>query len=193
MASFLKHRGVDVRIYDCFVEGGSFLEEELRGGPRSAGGIVKRWTRHIEAGSLQATDVVHRRQLGGARARPPASPADVVGITNLFRENTEETVQAAELARRVLPDATIIIGGPNASALPDYMLGRSRAIDMKVLYVVCAHGDLVELEVPIAARQRLARVPGDGLRGTVAKETRVKGGQVAQHALGADAPRGRCP
>ena len=55
---------------------------------------------------------------------------DIVGLTNLFRENTSETIQAADLIRAVLPNAIIVVGGPNASALPDHMLDESNAVDI---------------------------------------------------------------
>jgi tRNA A37 methylthiotransferase MiaB len=134
LGSFLRQRGVDVRIYDCFVEGESFEGDELRRDGR--GPLATRWAHHEESRrpSRDAQDTGGRVHFGAswdslARDLLAVSP-DIVGISNLFRENTEEALEAAALVRRLLPDATIVIGGPNASALPDYLLQRSPAIDM---------------------------------------------------------------
>jgi len=135
LASFLRERGVDVQIYDCFVEGDSFDGNELRR-DEGRGPVATRWARHDETRrpARSAQDTGGRVHFGAswdvlARDLQKMAP-DIVGISNLFRENTEEALRAAELARSVLPDATIVVGGPNASALPEYLLQRSQAIDL---------------------------------------------------------------
>ncbi|XXY45091.1 radical SAM protein [Sorangium sp. So ce269] len=137
IGSFLKRNGVDVVVYDCFVEGDTFADDrELARSFRSTGALVSRWIRTFEDGAISGEDAEHRKlQHFGAswdqlerdllRIKP-----DIVGITNLFRENTEETLTATRLIRKVLPDCAIVVGGPNANALPDYMLEKSDAIDL---------------------------------------------------------------
>ena len=40
------------------------------------------------------------------------SNADIIGITNLFRENTEENIKTIKIARQVLPKSIIVVA-PN--------------------------------------------------------------------------------
>lgn len=138
IGSFLQGKGVDVNIYDCFVEGSDFQDDSWI--PRiSRGTLVQRWLRHFEDGGVTPTELDGEQrgklQHFGATWEQLAEDIkkrnpDIVGITNLFRENTEETIKTANLVRELLPTAVIAVGGPNATALPDYMLERSGAIDI---------------------------------------------------------------
>ena len=58
------------------------------------------------------------------------SNADIIGITNLFRENTEETIKTIKIAKKVLPKSIIVVGGPNATAMPEYLLERAEELDI---------------------------------------------------------------
>ena len=58
------------------------------------------------------------------------SKADIIGITNLFRENTEETIKTIKIARKALPNSVIVVGGPNATAMPEYILERAPELDI---------------------------------------------------------------
>lgn len=60
-----------------------------------------------------------------------AAPA-LVGISCLTF-NRHSAVRLARVARRACPGATVLVGGPHASALPDLLLGRVREIDAVVL------------------------------------------------------------
>jgi radical SAM superfamily enzyme YgiQ (UPF0313 family) len=137
IGSFLKKNGVSTEIYDCFVEGTSFQGEEFSlAAQQNNQNLIDQWIRRAEAGAATHSEAQNRnkKQHFGADWRQiredlEIKKPDVVGITNLFRENTEETLKTAALVREVLPQATIIVGGPNANALPEYMLERSPAID----------------------------------------------------------------
>ena len=138
IASFLRNKGIDIEIYDCFVEGDTFVGDQFN--PNNSifsGNLVKQWIKNFEDGGVSAKDINNNKEMlhfGASwnqfnkdlkRLQP-----DIVGFTNLFRENTNETIKAANLTREVLPDALIAVGGPNATALPDYMLDESSAIDI---------------------------------------------------------------
>jgi radical SAM superfamily enzyme YgiQ (UPF0313 family) len=173
IGSFLQRAGIDITLYDCFVESETKdqkqLAEKLN---ESKGSILTRWMRQDDASGVTPFELDEqkkkKKQSGfgfnvrdwinwlnraessdrdqdrddlvyfGAswdkferdllEARP-----DIVGITNQFRENTAETLRTAELVRRILPDATIVVGGPNASALPDQMLAECSAIDIMAI------------------------------------------------------------
>src|SRR5687767_15719699 len=49
IGSYLKRNGLDVQIYDCFVEGDSFRGDELAASiAESARGLNRRWVRQFE-------------------------------------------------------------------------------------------------------------------------------------------------
>tara|TARA_Y100000817_G_scaffold242517_1_gene194483 strand:- start:1512 stop:2945 length:1434 start_codon:yes stop_codon:yes gene_type:complete len=58
---------------------------------------------------------------------------DIIGITNLFRENTEETIKTIKIIRKSLPDSLIVVGGPNATAMPEYLFERAPELDFLCL------------------------------------------------------------
>ena len=58
---------------------------------------------------------------------------DIIGITNLFRENTEETIKTIKIIRKVLPDSLIVVGGPNATTMPEYLFERAPELDFLCL------------------------------------------------------------
>jgi len=138
IATFLGNRGIDVEIYDCFVEGDTFVGDQLTpNNSKFSGGLVKQWIQNFEDGRVLPNN---KRELKtmlhfGASWNQLKKDLehlqpDIIGFTNLFRENVYETIKATDLAREVLPDALIAVGGPNATALPDYMLDESSAIDI---------------------------------------------------------------
>lgn len=171
IGSFLRHQGLDVRLYDCFVEGdeNEQIERDAEARAGSRAGFLKRWVgQHDDAGvtpydldtgkeakglgfgirswikwinreessnrDRERDDLVHFGASWEQLERDlREGQPDIVGITNQFRENTQETLRTASLVRQVLPDATIVVGGPNATALPDHMLTECEAIDMIAL------------------------------------------------------------
>ena len=84
-------------------------------------------TKLLEESDCEAVvAVVHRRH-----AYDVAKDVLLSGRHLLIEKPMVETVsQAADLIRAVLPNAVIVVGGPNASALPDHMLDESKAIDI---------------------------------------------------------------
>lgn len=167
IGSYLKRKGLDVQIYDCFVEGESFLGDELAASIRqSARGLTRRWASQFESGSAAPSEIRasrgHLFHFGASweRLRRDLEEIrpDIVGITNLFRENTDETLKTADLVREVLPDAAIVVGGANATALPDFLLGRSSAIDV----VGLGDGEDIMLELVewVRGKNRLESIAG---------------------------------
>ena len=111
IASYLQKMGVDVSIYDSFVESNSsHKKEEIKKG-RSTNFLVK-WIKQFESTSSSFfkisewisymnrpdSDKKNKSQHFGAswdslENKIKNSNADIIGITNLFRENTEETIK----------------------------------------------------------------------------------------------------
>lgn len=143
IGSHLRREGIEVTIYDAFVEGDDFVGDRFARRhhykrPGSRRSLSARSLDYQESGSLQSS--------GSEQARPglvhfgatwsqmrealaEASP-DVVGITNLFRENLAETKRTARIAKNVLPNSTVVVGGPNANAQGHRMLHECPEIDM---------------------------------------------------------------
>lgn len=65
-------------------------------------------------------------------ARLRAAKADVIGISNMFTAQFPQALRMAEIARRVCPNATIVMGGPHVSAFPAEALNHP-AIDFVVM------------------------------------------------------------
>ncbi|MEN3271762.1 MAG: anaerobic magnesium-protoporphyrin monomethyl ester cyclase, partial [Actinomycetota bacterium] len=61
-----------------------------------------------------------------------ASGADVVGISAMFSCYYTAAYEVARRARRALPSATIVLGGPHATSMPEHVLGEP-AVDLVVL------------------------------------------------------------
>ena len=53
--------------------------------------------------------------------------ADIVGISNIHTSEWENVAFCAEMAKEVLPDAKVIIGGHHATYEPDFMLRNTKA------------------------------------------------------------------
>jgi len=138
IATFLRNRGIDVEIYDCFVEGDTFVGDQLNpNNSKFSGGLVKQWIQNFEDGRVLPNNKKELKTMlhfgaswNQLKKDLEHLQPDIIGFTNLFRENVYETIKATDLAREVLPDALIAVGGPNATALPDYMLDESSAIDI---------------------------------------------------------------
>ena len=103
IATFLKNKDIDVEIYDCFVEGNTFKGDEFNpNNSMFSGNLVKQWVRNFEDGGVAPDDIKNKKEMlhfGASwnqlnkdlrRLQP-----DIVGLTNLFRENTSETIKAA--------------------------------------------------------------------------------------------------
>jgi len=138
IATFLRNRDIDVEIYDCFVEGDTFVGDQLNpNNSKFSGGLVKKWIQNFEDGRVLPNNKKELKTMlhfgaswNQLKKDLEHLQPDIIGFTNLFRENVYETIKATDLAREVLPDALIAVGGPNATALPDYMLDESSSIDI---------------------------------------------------------------
>jgi len=171
---------------------GNFQNRPAQAEPKKAwGGLTHSWMRRSDSGGLSMFDFKQWIDWG---RRPEAEGEDelvhfgasweelkadlsrlgpdVVAITNLFRENTDETIKTAELVRRLWPDAVIAVGGPNATALPEYLLDKSPAID----FVGLGDGEetMLELVSWLQGRRNLSDVTGVAYRrdGSVCRVTR---------------------
>ena len=128
IASFLRREGVpNVTIYDAFVEGDAIDKYLIQKNKNKK--IAEIWTDFDES---QRPEGENKEVKFGAsftdienylRIQKP----NIVGITNSFRENEQETIRSIEIIRRVLPDAVIVVGGANANAEPDKFLMNSNS------------------------------------------------------------------
>jgi anaerobic magnesium-protoporphyrin IX monomethyl ester cyclase len=178
IASYLKKHDVNVSIYDAFVEGDDFDGDEFkkrsfyqRGNPYKR--IAAQSLIHSESGSLPPgvisrdfSDTVH---FGSSweqiASHLRSSEPDIIGITNLFRENANETMRFAKLAKAICPNALIIVGGPNANAQPEELLRTCSAIDL----IGLGDGERTMLRV---TEYMAGHVPIDAIPGIVAREGR---------------------
>ncbi len=132
LGSYLDDHGVDVDIYDCFVEWDNVYAE-------NDSPIVDQWmSAHENYSAIKNNEKeVDSKKLGhfgasweqfsdAVRERSP----DIIGITNLFRENTSETLEAARIVKSIMPNSCVVIGGPNATANYEYMLNKCKEIDI---------------------------------------------------------------
>jgi radical SAM superfamily enzyme YgiQ (UPF0313 family) len=87
----------------------------------------------------------------------------LIGITNMFAHEWPTVRETAELARARFPDATIIAGGENATAMWTWMLDQTHALDA----VVLGEGERAAAEV--AARVS-AGAPLLGMAGIAVRE-----------------------
>ena len=62
-----------------------------------------------------------------------APETDIVGITNMFAHEWPTVREIAELARRRVPDARVIVGGENPTSFWPWMFEQTDAIDVAVL------------------------------------------------------------
>ena len=99
---------------------------------------------------LQSTDLALRI----AESRP-----DVIGITNSFTSYWRTTLSTAELARRVCPEAKIVVGGHHVSGVPSECL----ALDLReaIDYVVIGEGETTIVE--LVRRLESAKAPPEDL------------------------------
>ena len=101
-----------------------------------------------------------------ARAIEAAAP-DVIGITNLFYTQMPQALETARVARRVLPDVPVVVGGAPVTARPEDYL-EEPAVGMAVV----AEGETAFLQLleTLATGAGLEQVPnlvyrtGDSLR-----------------------------
>jgi len=89
------------------------------------------------------------------------SGAFLVGISSLFTAYAREAEKTAEIARKALPQATIVVGGHHATALPEEVM-QWKAVD----FAIRGEG---EAALPLLARavtrgEDISRVPGIVLR-----------------------------
>ncbi|KKL27974.1 hypothetical protein LCGC14_2379780, partial [marine sediment metagenome] len=57
---------------------------------------------------------------------------DMVGISSLFTMQTENVIHLSKLVKQVNPDITVVVGGANASALPEVLI-QDECIDFVVM------------------------------------------------------------
>jgi radical SAM superfamily enzyme YgiQ (UPF0313 family) len=86
-----------------------------------------------------------------------AANPDVIGISNMFTAQIDRAYHFADLAKRIAPNATVIIGGPHVSVFPLEALSRP-SID----YVVVGEGEERLTQLLIALQQGETRpcLPG---------------------------------
>ena len=151
IASFLKLNKIKVSIYDALVEGENQKKIKKIKKRKNPNFIIK-WIKQFESTSYSFfnisdwismmnrpdSDMINQSKHFGASWSKlendiiKKSP-DIIGITNLFRENTEETIKTIKIIRKSLPDSLIVVGGPNATAMPEYLFERAPELDFLCL------------------------------------------------------------
>tara|TARA_S200000501_G_C20869888_1_gene763745 strand:- start:1767 stop:3527 length:1761 start_codon:yes stop_codon:yes gene_type:complete len=151
IASFLELRKIKVSIYDALVEGENQKQiKKIK--KRNNPNFIIKWIKQFESTSYSFFnisdwismmnrpdgDMINKSKHFGAswgkleNDITKQSP-DIIGITNLFRENTEETIKTIKIIRKSLPDSLIVVGGPNATAMPEYLFERAPELDFLCL------------------------------------------------------------
>lgn len=106
---------------------------------------------------------LHRVGLSPAEIveRIPADTA-VVGITNMFLHEWPQVREIAELAKRRLPGAFVVVGGENATAFARWILAECAAIDCCVLGE--GEATMLELVDRLAGGKPLSTMTGLAVR-----------------------------
>ena len=64
IATFLKNKGIDVEIYDCFVEGDTFDGDKFNSNNSIfSGNLVKQWIRNFEDGGVAPNDIIDKSKM----------------------------------------------------------------------------------------------------------------------------------
>jgi anaerobic magnesium-protoporphyrin IX monomethyl ester cyclase len=105
IGSFLERRGCEVLIHDALVEKG------------------------FPDGTLPDTVELFGSSWDEIRRVTEDFSPDIVGITNIFQETMDESLQTAKEIRSILPECTIIVGGPNATSHADHIATNCSDID----------------------------------------------------------------
>ena len=140
IGSYLEMMGIKVEIYDSFIKSNRDKAKKENQEVLKSSNFINRWIKQFESTSSNAfklsewvswinrpsTDMSKNTHHFGSDWKTLEkdicdSKADIIGITNLFRENTEETIKTIKIARKALPNSVIVVGGPNATAMPVYL------------------------------------------------------------------------
>ena len=149
IGSYLEMMGIKVEIYDSFIKSNRDKAKKENKEVLKSSNFINRWIKQFESTSTNSfrlsdfigvinrlnSDMSKSTQHFGADWQTlekdiRESKADIIGITNLFRENTEETIKTIHIARKALPDSVIVVGGPNATAMPEYLLDCAPELDI---------------------------------------------------------------
>ena len=87
---------------------------------------------------------------------------DIIGITCPFTTQAENALQAADIARRAMPEAVIAVGGNHPSARPNEFFTKTAAVD-----IVClGEGEYTLLDIALSVREggSWADIPGTFVR-----------------------------
>lgn len=137
LAASLEAAGHEVVIYDALIE--ADLDRPVRG----ADGRY-----HIGA--------TREAFIERLRAQRP----EVIGVTNPFADFAEMALWATRAAREALPGCTTVIGGPHATAVPQFFLA-----DDSVDFVVRGEGEVSFPALLEGLRKGAAPISPDGVAG----------------------------
>ena len=147
IASFLEMHNIKVSIYDALVEG-KIQKKSINNKKTRHSNFIVRWIKQFESTSYSFFNISdwirfmnrpdseklnESKHFGASWKQLENDIIDrnpnIIGITNLFRENTEETIKTIKIIRKVQPEAIIVVGGPNATAMPEYLFERAPELD----------------------------------------------------------------
>ena len=96
VAAILEQRGKNVEIFDSITYNKRLQEQDIGKGLKHVGASWKRIEKEI------------------IKKRP-----DIVGISNHFSSQIENTLKVAEIAKKINKKIKVIVGGPHASSFPE--------------------------------------------------------------------------
>ncbi len=145
LAAVLKERGDEVAVYDAMVHG-DLCKLNGRRGPNMQDRV------HFGASWAEIEKAI-------SDFRP-----DLVGINNPYSEYVDQAVEVARIARRAVPTAKIVVGGPHVTAFPSEFLESCPEADI----VALGEGEatIVELAKWVEGETKLDDVAGVAYRGT---------------------------
>ena len=119
IAAYAEKQGYSIEVYDANIE---FNLDELN---KSAGAFL------VGASWQEIEKRIAKKRY------------DIVGISNMFYAQLPDAVRTARIVKKVLPETTLVIGGPHSSVAPEEILRDTPEIDIAVV----EEGELTFLEI----------------------------------------------
>ena len=151
IGSYIQRQGVDVKIFDAFVEGSQYSFLNNKNEFKKSNTSKKDKMIHFGASWDEISQLLQEYK------------PDLIGVSAIFDETYHETMQLSNLAKKILPNTFLFVGGPSATSNAEDILNDCSSID-----VVCK-GDgeetTFELIESICGQKQLKDVKNIVLRG----------------------------
>lgn len=151
IGSYVQRQGANVKIFDAFVEGSQYSKLINKNEFKKLNTSEKLKMTHFGASWDEIAQVLQEYK------------PHLIGVSSIFDETYDETMQLSNLAKKVLPNTFLFVGGPSATSNAEDLLNDCSSID-----VVCK-GDgeetTFELIEHICGQKNLNDVKSIVLRG----------------------------